>query len=502
MQISKDTIEQIKAFKTVEVGPLAEMPEKVLQFGEGNFLRAFVDWIFNALNARANFNGKVVIVQPLAEGLVDLLNQQDGLFTVLLRGIENGQVVKKAEIVTAVSRGLNPYSNWNEFLQCAHNPDLRFVLSNTTEAGIAYVKTQQPEGVCPAPFPPKLAALLYERFKAFDGAADKGLVIIPCELIDRNGDRLKECILQHASDWQLDPEFSRWLERHNHFLNTLVDRIVPGYPRDEIADITKELGYKDKLVDTGEIFHLWVIEGDERFAEELPFHRAGLNVIWTDNLKRYRDRKVRILNGAHTMTVPAAFLAGINTVKESVEDDLIGRYMRNGIFEEILPTLELSQTEKEEFAEAVLERFQNPFIKHRLLDISLNSVSKFKVRVLPSLLAFTSANKRLPEILSFSLAALMVFYRGREFDGKQMFGVRGEEKYVIRDDESYLNFFFDLWQAFEQNKDFATLTRQVLKNDEFWGRDLNEIPGLSAVVCRHVETILAKGMAGALNDLL
>jgi len=502
MRICKETIEEIKKLKTVEVGPLADMPEKVLQFGEGNFLRAFVDWIFNALNAKANFNGKVVIVQPLQEGLVDLLNQQDGLYTVLLRGIEKGQVVERKEVVTAVSRCLNPYMNWQDFLQCAHNPDLRFVLSNTTEAGIAYVETRQPEGVCPAPFPPKLTALLYERFKVFEGARNKGLVIIPCELIDRNGDRLKECILRHASDWHLEPDFSRWLEMHNHFLNTLVDRIVPGYPRDEIADITRELGYEDKLIDTGEIFHLWVIEGDDRLVEELPFHKAGLNVIWTDNLKRYRDRKVRILNGAHTMTVPAAFLAGKNTVKESVEDGLIGRYMRKGIFEEILPTLELSQVEKAEFAEAVLERFQNPFIKHRLLDISLNSVSKFKVRVLPSLLAFNSANMRLPQILSFSLAALIVFYRGREFDGKQMLGVRGEEKYIIRDDESYLTFFFDLWKAFEQNKDFATLTRQVLRNDEFWGRDLNEISGLSDIVCKHVETILEKGMEGALDDFL
>ncbi|NLX70367.1 MAG: tagaturonate reductase [Clostridiales bacterium] len=486
----------------VEIGPLYDMPERIIQFGEGNFLRAFVDWMVNEMNKQGLFCGKAVIVQPIPQGLVDVLNEQDGLYTLLLRGIQDGRLVEKREIITSVSRGINPYTNWDGFLECAANPDLRFIISNTTEAGIAYVREDMPVNECPVSFPAKITAFLYERYKRFDGQHDKGMVIIPCELIDRNGDTLKEVVLRYTREWGLGDRFRTWLENSNYFLNTLVDRIVPGYPKEDAQHISAQLGYHDKLLDTGEIFHLWVIEGDRSFAEELPFDKAGLNVVWTDDMQPYRTRKVRILNGTHTMMVSGAYLSGLDTVGESVEDPVIGTFINRGLFDEIVPTLDLPRQEKEGFAADTLERFKNPFIRHYLLSVALNSVSKWKVRVLPSLLEYLSYRNELPKVLTFSLAALIAFYRGTNFRGETLLGTRDGETYKIQDDMENLKFFADEWKRFENHGDVNELCGKVLGNKAFWERDLNHIAGLKDAVAGYLDDILKLGMKAAVSKLI
>jgi tagaturonate reductase len=484
-------------------------PEKVVQFGEGNFLRAFVDWMIDQANRQGLFGGSVVVVQPLAVGLIDILNEQDGLFTVLLRGARSGQPVDSAEVVSCVRRGLNPYTQWSEFLACAANPDLRFLVSNTTEAGITFVEEPFPTDVCPASFPAKVTALLYTRFQKFAGRPDKGLILIPCELIERNGGRLHEVCLQLAAHWQLGDEFIAWLDAANIFLNTLVDRIVPGYPRDEIEALTVRLGYEDRLLVTGELAHRWVIEGDPRLAAEWPLAQAGLNVIWTDDLRPYRTQKVRVLNGLHTIMAAIAFPAGHDTVHQAIADPLVGGLLRRAAFEEIIPTISGDETERRRYAEAILERFANPFFRHYLMSIALNSVSKFKVRVLPTLLDFTASHKCVPRILSFSLAGLITLYRGTRIEDGQLQCRRGDQPYAIQDDPPVLAFFCRQWQEFQARAAAAAstaeaaqaLARQVLAESRFWGQDLNLVPGLTASVAADLTAIIECGPSAALATL-
>jgi tagaturonate reductase len=483
---------------------IAALPEKVLQFGEGNFLRGFVDWMIHKLNENNLFNGRVAVVQPIAQGLTQMVNDQDGLYTLLLRGIQNGQIVEQKDLISSISRGINPYSDFAAYLATAENPELRFVISNTTEAGISYSAEDRYDDAPPASFPGKLTVLLHKRFTAFNGAADKGLVIIPCELIEKNGENLKKIVLRLASEWNLGADFTAWIEQHNYFLNTLVDRIVTGYPKDEITELTAKLGYEDKLLNTAEIFHLWVIEGDKRFAEELPFHKVGLDVIWTDDMTPYRTRKVRILNGAHTMTVLAAHLYGLDTVKECMDDELIRTFMEKGVFNEIIPTLELPENELKDFAAAVTERFANPFIRHYLLSISLNSTSKFKTRVLPSVLEYVSRKGELPKVLSFSLAALFAFYRGTELRGNALIGKRAKgDEYSISDDQPVLELFQSLWTAYDGTREGAgVLVSTLLGRTDMWGKDLNEVEGFSALVADYLYGIITNGVQDTLKEVL
>ncbi len=383
------------------------LTERVMQFGEGNFLRGFVDWMIDRLNKENGGDYGVVLVQPLDKGLVDMINEQDGLYSLYLRGLQKGERIEETRVVECVTRGINPFSDTEEFFACAKNPDLRFIVSNTTEAGIEYKENQNPKDFAELTFPGRLTLFMKKRFD--EGL--KGFILLPCELIDKNGDCLKECVLKYSRDWGFGSEFEKWINEENHFTNTLVDRIVTGYPRDTAAEMEKEFGYLDNVIDTAEIFHLWVIEGDKKYAEEIPFHKIGLNVLWTDDVTPYKKRKVRILNGAHTMMVLAAHLAGLETVKEAMDDELVYSFMKQGIFEEIIPTLDLPEEELTQFANDVIERFKNPFIKHYLLSIALNSVSKYKVRVLPSVLQYIKDKKSEPKRLVFSLAALIAFYR-------------------------------------------------------------------------------------------
>ncbi|MBQ9764678.1 MAG: tagaturonate reductase [Lachnospiraceae bacterium] len=380
------------------------MKETIIQFGEGGFLRSFVDYFFDGLNKQGLYDGKVVVVQPIEQGMVSVLNEQNGEYHQFLRGIKDGKPVEEMTKIDVISRGLNPYEDYKAYLELAHNKDARVIVSNTTEAGIVYLGTEKLDDAPPKSFPAKLTALLYERFKA----GLPGFIILSCELIDHNGDVLKECVLKYVKLWELGEDFENFVKNENHFCSTLVDRICTGYPRDDIEEFTAKIGKEDKLVNTAEIFHLWVIEGD--FEDELPFRKAGFNVVWTNDVTPYKKRKVRILNGGHTSMVLAAHLYGLETVGECVKDEVVGKFLNKTLFEEIIPTLGNSDVDVQ-FGKDVVERFANPFVKHRLLSIALNSVSKFTARVLPTILEYYEQNKKLPECLTFSLAALLAFYK-------------------------------------------------------------------------------------------
>ena len=375
-------------------------PEKIIQFGEGGFLRGFVDWMLQKINNNGAWCGSVVVVQPIECGTCDILNEQNGLYTHIIRGVEGVE----STLIDVISRCVKPYDNFEEYLKLAENPDFRFVVSNTTEAGITFSKDDEISDTPPKTFPAKLTLLIKRRYEL----GLPGFIFLPCELIDRNGDNLKSCVLKYAQLWNLGEDFANWVEKENVFTNTLVDRINTGYPKGEDLN----LGYEDKMVNASEFFHLWVIETEHDIDAELPFSSADLNVIITrDKLEMYRTRKVRILNGAHTSLVPYALLSGFDTVKSCIDDEVMREHVRKCVFDEIIPTLDLPKDELESYANSVIERFSNPYIKHYLSSIALNSVSKFKVRVLPSILEYVNRFGKTPKTLVFSLAKLIEFYK-------------------------------------------------------------------------------------------
>lgn len=378
-------------------------PERIIQFGEGGFLRGFVDWMLQKINQKSDFNGSVVVVQPIEMGLCDILSEQDCVYTHLCRGIEGVE----SDVIDVISRCVKPYEDFESYLALAENPDFRFIVSNTTEAGIVFSPEDKLTDTPPKSFPAKLTLLLKRRYEL----GLDGFIFLPCELIDRNGDNLKACVLKYIDLWELGDGFKRWVERENVFTNTLVDRINTGYPKGEELS----LGYEDKMLNTSEFFHLWVIETEYDIDKELPFSSANLNVIITrDKLEMYRTRKVRILNGAHTSLVPYALLSGFDTVKSCIDNEGMREHVRKCVFDEIIPTLDLPKDELINYAESVIERFSNPYIKHYLSSIALNSVSKFKVRVLPSILEYVKRYSTTPKTLVFSLAKLIEFYKNGE----------------------------------------------------------------------------------------
>lgn len=407
-------------------------PETIIQFGEGGFLRGFVDWMIQKLNDSGKYNGNIVVVQPIENGMCDMLSAQDCNYTHVIRGVEG---VEKT-IVDSISRCVKPYEDYQAFLDLAKNPDFRVVVSNTTEAGITYVAEDKLTDTPPKSFPAKVTVLLYERFKA----GLDGFIFLPCELIEKNGDNLKKIVLQYASDWNLGDDFIKFVEEKNYFCSTLVDRINTGYPKGEDLG----LGYEDNMVNTSEYFHLWVIESPKDFTKELPFTEIGLNVIWTEDMSMYRTRKVRILNGAHTSMVPYCMLRGFTTVRECVTNPEIRKFVDKCVFEEIIPTLDLPKEELIDYANNVLTRFENPYIKHFIKDISLNSVSKFKVRVLPSITEYIKRYNKMPETLLESFANLIKFYKVGE----------------PNDDKDVMAFMKE-----------ASL-KDILAKVEFWGEDL------------------------------
>lgn len=464
-------------------------PTKIIQFGEGNFLRAFVDWIIWNTNQKTGFNAGVTVVQPIDRGMVDVLNSQDGLYHVNLQGIDKGEVVDSIQMIDVINTGLNPYTQFEEYMALAENPDIRFVISNTTEAGIAFDPSCRLEDRPASSYPGKLTQLLYRRYRYFEGDLDKGLIILPCELIFLNGKELKKCIYQYIELWQLGDGFKTWFEQACGVYCTLVDRIVPGYPKDTIDQIHEHIGYDDKLVVKGEIFHLWVIEAPESVAEEFPADKAGLNVLFVPSEAPYHERKVTLLNGPHTVLSPTGYLSGLDTVRECVEDPEIGKFVRKVMYEELLETLNLPKEELTAFADSVLERFLNPYVKHFVTSIMLNSFPKYKTRDLPGLKIYLERKGELPKGLVLGLAAIITYYKG---------GMRGDVEIVPDDDAAIVDLLRDLWET----GDVSKVADGVLAAEFIWGENLNEIPGLTDMVSAYLDAIQKDGMRAVVRSIL
>lgn len=485
---------------TKEISGYSKRPIKVLQFGEGNFLRAFVDYMIDITNEKGLFSGNVVLVKPIPKNKVDtytIFQEQECQYTVILRGKIKGETVTQKRKISSVEEIISVYDEYTKFLSMAQIDSLRVVISNTTEAGITYQENDTLQDLPNGTYPAKLTGFLYERFKFFHGELDKGLYILPVELIDHNGTLLEQYVHQYSERWHLEKEFDAWVSNACTFCNTLVDRIVPGYPKDEAADICDELGYQDALLDVAEPFGLWVIENKKNIKEEFPLDQAGMPVLFVQDVKPYKQRKVRILNGAHTSFVLASYLAGNDYVLESMQDQDVKKFLMKVLYEEVLPTLTLPEKEVREFTEAVLERFENPFIKHQLLSISLNSVSKWRTRCLPSLLSYWEKYQKLPIHLTFSIAALIEFYHLEEKKEDIYLGMRkGKGIYQIQDDESVLSFF---WA--NRNKKEDELVEAYLAREDFHGQNLTEVPGLCAMVSKYLKWIRKEGMRGAVQLL-
>ncbi len=462
-----------------------DTPVKVLQFGEGNFLRAFVDYWFDRMNEDGGFGGRIQMVTPIAPNpafdVCKLAKEQDGLYTLYLQGQEKGEKVRRRRVISSVAGCLNPYADFQAFLDCAKNPELRILTSNTTEAGIAYDPEAAYDQNPPRSFPGKLCRFLHERWKL----GLPGFLILACELIDHNGEELKKIVLRHCDEWGLEPEFRAWVEAENTFCSTLVDRIVPGYPRVEAETLTAENGYEDKLMDTGEVFGFWVIEGPQWIYDVLPIKQAGLeeHILVVDDHTPYKQRKVRILNGAHTSFVPGAYLAGQNIVRDCMADPVIRGFMEACIYQEIMPTLTLPKEELQDFAFSVVDRFQNPYIDHQLLSICLNSTSKWRARVLPSVKGYVERKQTLPRCLTASFALYLEFYRNGASGG-----VRGADHYTVQDDAAVLAFY----QAHKAD-DAQTLVNAVCANVDFWGEDLTALPGFADEVAEDLRVIQSQG---------
>ena len=467
----------------------AKYPTKVIQFGEGNFLRAFVDWIIWKTNKATDFNAGVVVVQPIDRGMVDMLNSQDGLYHVNLQGIDKGQAVDSIEMIDVINGGLNPYTQNAEFMALAENPDIRFVISNTTEAGIAFDPSCKLDDKPASSYPGKLTQLLYHRYEHFNGDMTKGFIILPCELIFLNGKELKKCIYQYIDLWNLGEGFKAWFEQACGVYCTLVDRIVPGYPKDTIDQIHERIGFKDNLVVKGEIFHLWVIEAPESVAAEFPADKAGLNVLFVPSEAPYHERKVTLLNGPHTVLSPVGYLSGLDTVKECVEDPQVGQFVRKVMYGELMETLNLPKEELQAFADSVVERFLNPYVKHFVTSIMLNSFPKYKTRDLPGLKTYLERKGELPKALVLGLAAIITYYKG---------GKRGDVEIVPNDDAAIVALLKDLWAT----GDLRKVAEGVLAAEFIWGENLNEIPGLTDLVVADLEIIQNEGMRAAVETVI
>ncbi len=469
--------------------PGRQPTDRIIQFGEGNFLRAFIDWQIDVLNEQHDLDAGIVVVRPRNRAGERTLNEQDGLYTTLIRGLdERGEVVNTSRLIRSVKREIQPFTQYAAFIALAQDPNMRFVFSNTTEAGIAFAEQDTLADRPASSFPGKLTQLLWARFQHFAGDAARGWIVLPCELIDDNGTTLRELVLRYATQWQLPEAFSAWVREHNIFCNTLVDRIVTGYPQDA-ATLEQQLGYQDRYLVAGEVYYQFVIQGPQQVADELKLAHLAPSVRLVSDIKPWKEQKVAILNGAHTALVPVAFLAGLDHVGEAMADAEIAGFVDRTLREEIIPTLNLPENELHAFADAVQRRFRNPFIQHALLAIALNGMTKFRTRLLPQLLASHQQHGIWPVRLTFALAALIAFYRGQ----------RNSEHYPLQDDEIWLTRFAQWWP--EYGDDLPALVAQVLSQSAHWGSDLSQMPGLTEAVSEHLQAIVTQGMRAAVAQL-
>lgn len=477
-----------------ELNKRQSRPIKVMQFGEGNFLRAFVDYGIDVANEELGFNSNVAIIVPI-KGKPERFARQNNIYTVCLRGQKEGKAYKENRVVTCVEKVLGAYEDYDEFMALAHLDTLEFVVSNTTEAGIVFENGDKLEDKPPKTYPAKLTKFLYERYTYYKGAADKALTMLPVELIDHNGENLKKCVLEYVALWKLEDSFKQWLEKDCIFASTLVDRIVTGYPRAEAAAMCQELGYEDELLDQAEPFGLWVI-GDARVADKFKVSSSKWHVEFTDKIEIFKERKVRILNGAHTSMVLGAYLAGFDYVGQCMADKAVRAQLDQSVFGEIVPTVHMPKEKAEEFAHAVFERFENPFVKHALLSISLNSISKWRARVLPSFKDSIQNTGKLPKWLTYSFAALLAFYRTDKAGDGCLIGSRGSNTYEIHDDADKLAFVKQ--QAKLSHADYVNA---IMTQENFWGEDLTKIAGFEAAVVNHLERIAAVGAKAHIEEL-
>lgn len=470
-------------------------PIKVVQFGEGNFLRAFVDWMLQELNNAGLFNGDIAVVQPLEFGRVKELEKQDGLYTLIQEGVQNNEFISKSQIIDSLKMFVNPYESYEDYLKLAEIDTLELLISNTTESGIVLDENDSIDATPPKTFPGKVLAFLYHRYQIFNGDPSKGLYIVPCELIDNNGDELYRCVKALAKIHGLSKDFMTWLDEANTFTNTLVDRIVPGYPATRIEELTNQLGYIDHNLVLGEVFHLWVIEDRNGISEVLNGAEAGLNILFVKDIKPYKIRKVRILNGLHTLMVPVAYLSGIDTVGETMADKTLLKYLHQTVEHEMVPATEkyLTSEELHQFAKEVYDRFNNPRVRHELMSIALNSSAKFKSRLLPTALDYVERFGQFPKNMAFSLASAFVFYRG----------IRGNDPIALQDEPELLNYYHELWSKYESNEmSLEEIVSAFLGMKNHWGLDLNAIPQLTKEIVSMTSSILSHGMKEALTDMV
>jgi tagaturonate reductase len=460
------------------------LPVKILQFGEGNFLRAFVDWMIHKADEAGVMNHGITVVQPIAQGMAEMLNKQDCLYHVYLEGIKDKQPIKEVTLVKSVVNALNPYDEYEAYKDLFLNPDLEMIISNTTEAGIRYEEGDDLNALPPKSFPAKITALLYQRFQKFNGADNKGLLIICCELIEDNGSTLREFVLKHAEYNRLGVDFIRWVKTACHFYDTLVDRIVPGFPRETINEIKEEIGFNDNLVVKGEYFHVWAIGGDAIIREKLPLDKAGLNVLFMEDIKPFRAKKVRILNGSHTAMVPIALQLGCETVKDAFNTPTVEKFINQMVGTEVLPAIDEDPEELKKFSAKILERFYNPFIKHYLKDISLNSLSKWEARNFPTLKDNVEKLKKEAPLTTFSFAALLVLYSGKS-----------EVAFTPNDTPEFVEF---IRKTFDPNN-IEGWVNGIVGNKKMWTVDLDAIPGFAQKVAEDVKRILGKGMKSAIE---
>jgi len=481
------------------------LPIKVLQFGEGRFIRSFLNYFIEVANHKGLFNGRSVVIQPRKADKAVKINAQDGLFTICSRGIQQGVQKQEFMINSSIEKAVAAKTDWDSTLKLAEIPSIQIIASNTTEAGLVYDSNDSLQKNPPNSFPGKLTALLYHRYQYFDGDKNRGIMILPLELIENNGDVLKEIVLKLSRKWELGDTFISWLNGANKFYKCIVDRIVTGYPKpDELIKFQQQLGYQDNLFTIAELYHSWIIEADEKLQTTIPFDEAGLNVKFVSDIKHYFLRKVRILNGAHTSMVPIAYLSGKNIVKESIEDPLINVYIRNLIENEVIPFIGLPYTELLRYRDTIIERFRNPFLEHKLLTISLYQSSKIRLRILPSILAYYQKYNRPPPLLSFAFAAYIVFMHIQDKSDSKWFGLRNTEKYQYQDDPAYLDFFYHVWNKIEiTNSDgISKLVKTICQNTTLWERDLTKLPQFVKIVTEHVTNIIKNGLYASLKQLL
>jgi tagaturonate reductase len=477
-----------------------DLPEKVLQFGSGAFLRAFADFFIDTANRQGMFQGRVVVVQSTEGPRGNILNEQDGLYTVCVQGLEKGAPVESYSILSSINRTLSAKAAWPDVLACAKNPNLQIIISNTTEVGIVLDESDALDLNPPRSFPGKLTAFLYERYKAFAGARDKGFIIIPCELLENNGAVLRRIVRQLAERWKLGADFLGWLETANRFCSSLVDRIVPGTPADgELKRLWEKLGYEDQLLIMAEVYSLWAIEGDDELKRRLAFAEANPTVLVAGDITPYRELKIRILNGTHTITTPVAFLLGNQTVLENMRHPLVSRFIDRVMRDEIGPSLDVDPDSVTAFIDAVLDRFRNPFLKHQLISITLQSTSKMRLRVVPSIKRYYEKKRQPPRHLCFGFAGYLLFMRGVEKKDGKVYGRRAQELYPINDDMA--DYFYEQWQGLcvDDEKAVLEFVNRICRDEQLWGMNLAALPDFSNIVAEYLMVALCQGVEPALR---